>query len=168
MLKSSFYATGPGRMAGPSSRSRRPNIFAFSDVSSSPGSRPRAGLRAPRFLPIRLGGIGARMSNFRLIATAEGRHEWNRPRGGAWVDVGLLGGVMIFEHDEREELAGEEPLERNERVGTVFESGKAAELGGRRVPLEGGAAGAVEVEVGKGYSYGLDRSKWYGVPTKSI
>jgi hypothetical protein len=116
-----------------------------------------------------LGGIGAGTSNFKPIAIEEGRREWCRRRGdgGAWVDGGLLGGVGIFEQDEREEVAEEELLLRKERVGTVLESGRAAELGMRRVPLEVGSGG-VEVEVGKGYSYGLDRSKWYGVPTKSV
>lgn len=160
-----FLATGSGWMACPSNRSRQPNILAFSDVNSSPGSRPRAGLRDPRFLPIRLGGIGAGTSNFRPIAIEEGRREWSRRRGDGG---GLLGGVTIFEQDEREELAEEELPKRKERVGVVFESGRAAELGVGRVPLEPGSARGEEVEVGKGYSYGLDRSKWYGVPTKSV
>ena len=38
---------------GPPIRSRRSHLFAFSKMSSFPGSRPRAGLRLPRFLPIR-------------------------------------------------------------------------------------------------------------------
>ena len=63
-------------------------------------------------------------------------------------------------------LAIEEWLKRKDRVGAVAESGRVAELGVGRVPLEGGAAGGVEVEGGKGYSYGLNRSKRYGVPTK--
>lgn len=75
---------------------------------------------------------------------------------------------MILEEDEREELAEEELPKRKERVGVVFESGGTAELGVGRVPLEPGSARGEVVEVGKGYSYGLDRSKWYGVPTKSV
>jgi len=118
----------------------------------------------PRLFPIRLGGIGAGTSSFKPIAIKEGSREWSRRRGdgGGWVGGGLLGGVAIL-------LAKVEWLKRKERVGAVAESGRAAELGVGRVPLEGGAAAAGGVEVeggGKGYSYGLNRSKWYGVPTK--
>jgi len=110
------------------------------------------------------------MSSFKFIAIAEGRRECRRPRGdgGRWVGDGLLGGVTILEQEEREELAEGELWARNERVGTVFESGKEAELGGRRVLLEGGVTGILDAEVGMGYSYRLDRSKQYGVPTKSV
>ena len=151
-----------------STRSRQPNILAFSEVSTSPGSSPRAGLKVPRFFPIRLDGIGAGTSSFKPIAIKEGSREWRRRRGdgGGWFSGGLLGGMAIFGQVEQEELTKEERLKRKERVGTVFDGGRAAELGVRRVPLEGRAAGGVDVEVGKGYSYGLDRSKWYGVPTK--
>ena len=97
----------PGRVgrasAGPSSRSRRPNLFAFSNVSSSPGSRPRAGLRLPRFLPISLGGTGVGMSSFRVIVIVEGSREWSRAGGGARADGGLLGAVGGAEREEREE-----------------------------------------------------------------
>lgn len=110
---------------------------------------------------MRLGGIGAGTSSFKLIAIEEGSREWSRRRGdgGGWVGGGLLGGVVTL-------LAKEEWLKRKERVGAVAESGRAAELVVGRVPLEAGAAGEVEAEGGKGYSYGLNRSKRYGVPTK--
>ena len=130
-------------------------------MSTSPGSRPRAGLKLPRLFPIRLGGIGAGTSSFKPVAIKEGSREWSCRRGddGNWFGGGLLGGVVIL-------LAIEEWLKRKDRVGAVAESGRVAELGVGRVPLEGGAAGGVEVEGGKGYSYGLNRSKRYGVPTK--
>jgi hypothetical protein len=154
----------------PSSRSRWPNAIAFSNVNSSPGSIPRAGLRLPRSLPIRLGGTGAGMSSFMFTAIAGGR-ECSRPRGGGagtgggWDDGSLLGAGDIFEQEdreEREEVVEEEVLERRERVETVFERGDVAELGSGPSEVAGGKA---EEEGAKGYSYGLDRSKRYGVPT---
>lgn len=117
-------------------------MLAFSDVSTSPGSRPRAGLKVPRFFPIRLGGIGAGTSSFKPIAIKEGSREWRcrRGDGGGWFSGGLVGGMAVFEQAEQEEFTKEERLKRKERVGTVFESGRAAELGVGRVPLEGRAA----------------------------
>ena len=74
-------------------------------MSSSPGSRPRAGLRLPRFLPIRLGGTGVGMSSFRVIVIVEGSREWSRvgAAGGARADDGLLGAVGTEGREEREE-----------------------------------------------------------------
>ena len=131
-------------------------MVAFSSVSSSPGSRPRAGLRLPRFLPMRLGGTSAGMSGFVLVAIAEGCREWSCAGGGATgANGGLVGGVGKFEREEREEqeeLAEEDLVERSERVGVMFESGDPAELDGRRAMLEGVDLGTVEVEGGNGYS----------------
>ena len=81
-------------------------MFAFSNVSSSPGSRLRARLRPPRFLPIRLGGTGIGMSSFRVIVIVEGSREWSRvgaAAAGARVDGSLFGAVGTDERDEREE-----------------------------------------------------------------
>lgn len=158
---------GPGR----SSRSRRPNTFAFFNVSSSPGSRPRAGLRLPRLLPIRLGGTGAGKSSFKLIVIEEGSRERScvgGGGGGARTGGDLLGGVGIFERQERQGRAEEDLLERKKRVGMALEGGDTAGLDGRRAALELVDVGIVEVGGGNGYSYGLDRSNRYGVPTKFV
>jgi len=86
--------TGTGWRLGPSSRSCQPNILAFSEASSSPGSRPRATPRAPRFLPIRLGGIGAGMSSFKFIAIAGGVNV------AALVVIVVGGSVVAWRSDD--------------------------------------------------------------------
>ena len=48
----------------------------------------------------------------------------------------------------------------------TFESGGARELNGTRALLVVVDMGIVDVEGGNGYSYGLERSKRHGVPTK--
>ena len=50
----------------------------------------------------------------------------------------------------------------------TLESGGACELNGPRALLVVVDMGIVVVEGGNGYSYGLERSKRYGVPTKSV
>ena len=50
----------------------------------------------------------------------------------------------------------------------TFESGGACELNGTRALVVVVDMGIVDVEGGNGYSYGLERSKRYGVPTKSV
>ena len=50
----------------------------------------------------------------------------------------------------------------------TFESGGACELDRTRVLVGVVDMGIVGVEGGNGYSYGLERSKRYGVPTKSV
>ena len=71
-------------------------VSGDTSTAGTEGNGQRAGLRLPRFLSIRLGGIGVGMSSFRVIVIVEGSREWSRvgaAGGGARADGSLLGVV---------------------------------------------------------------------------